>query len=270
MKILFRLAFLFVLLLPLLFPLTGCAAAKKNASKTPAAVGNSSTSSGKAIAPSQIEDDLTDDYPGVRVFDPLEALNRATFMLNHGIYTVIFKPVAKTYKFIVPKPVRSGVHNVYENIEFPRRLVNHSLQGRFDRAGQETGRFLLDSTVGIAGWFRPSKKFPALADIPDADTGQTFAKWGIGHGPYLVLPILGPSSSRDLIGLAGDYALNPVNWTTFAFGGAVWVVAITTPNTVRSLPDQMDRYDAVTKDALDRYLAARTAYIQYRDAAAKR
>lgn len=253
----------------------GCASSKKDT----VSAGESVPSDGKSVSPpvsspaadgGDVSGDDFDEIEMVVVHDPVEALNRATFHLNHGIYTVILRPVANTYKFLIPKPVRTGVHNVYENIRYPIRVVNHSLQGKFDRAGRETGRFLLDSTVGLAGWFRPSKKFSAIADVPAADTGQTFAKWGIGHGPYLVIPIIGPSSTRDFVGLAGDYALNPLSWATFVFGGAAWTLAITTPNTARSLPDQLDQYDAVTKEALDRYLAARTSYIQYRNAAAKR
>ena len=226
---------------------------------------------GAADAKSVIEeDDEFQEYDAVLVSDPLEALNRATFLMNHGIYTVILRPVSKGYKFLVPELVRDGIHNVYENVTFPVRLVNHTLQGKFERAGKEAGKFVVDSTVGIGGLWHPSKKIPALANLPRPDTGQTFAKWGIGNGPYLVLPVLGPSTARDTVGMAGDYALNPVNWVSFIFGGATWTIAITTPNTVRSLPPRMDQYDATTKDALDRYLAARTAYIQYRNAVAER
>jgi phospholipid-binding lipoprotein MlaA len=126
----------------------------------------------------------------------------------------------------------------------------------------------VNTVVGIGGLGRPSDHIPALADVPAADTAQTFAKWGIGNGPYIVLPILGPSTLRDTVGLAGDYVLNPITWVSIVWGGYAWIVAIPTTNTVRALPVQLGQYDAITKDALDRYLAARSAYIQYRRQAA--
>ncbi len=243
----------------------GCAGRAPENAVQPAPVGKA-VSSGKEVAAT----DDWDDAAEVKVSDPLQPVNRAIFWFNHGLYMVAVKPIAKTYKFIVPEIARKGIHNAYENVRFPVRVVNHTLQGRFDRAAKETGRFLVNTTAGVGGLMTPSDKIPALADVPKADTGQTFAKWGIPHGPYLVIPLLGPSSTRDLFGTAGDTALNPVSWVGFAFGGAAWTLGVSTPYTVKSLPDQMDNYDTVTKNALDRYIAARSAYIQYRDAAAKR
>lgn len=209
------------------------------------------------------EDDL-EEYDADLVADPLEPLNRATFWLNHGLYMFVFKPVSKTYEAIIPKPVRKGIHNAFENVKFPVRVVNDGLQGNFKRAGLETGRFLVNTTAGVGGIGRPADHIPALADVPAGDTGQTFAKWGIGHGAYLVLPVLGPSSLRDTVGLAGDYALNPVSWVTIWYGGYAWTLAIPSTNTLRAMPDQLGFYEAATKNALDRYLAARASYIQYR------
>ena len=148
--------------------------------------------------------------------------------------------------------------------------MNHALQGKFDRAGREFEKFLVNSVLGVGGLMKPSDKFPALAEVPAASTGQTFSKWGIDHGFYFVIPVLGPSSARDTVGLAGDGALNPVSWVAFIFGGAAWTVAVSTPDSVRSWPDQMDQYDTVTKEAVDRYLAARSSYVQYRKALKER
>lgn len=254
---------------------SGCATKPKKEPEPPLA---SKTGDGKSVIASKAgdqkrvvaDDDSFEDIPPVVVSDPLEALNRATFLLNHGIYTVILRPVSKGYKWAVPKLVRDGIHNAYENVTTPVRFTNHALQGKFDRAGKELGKFAVNSVVGVGGVWQPSQKIPMLANVPRADTGQTFAKWKIGNGPYMVLPLIGPSTLRDSIGIAGDAVLNPVNWVSFIFGGAAWTVAISTPDTVRSLPARMDQYDAATKDALDRYLAARTSYIQYRKAFAER
>lgn len=228
--------------------------------------GKSTASHGKSV----IDDEAFDEYDTVSIADPLEPLNRATFQLNHGIYTVLLRPISKVYETIIPKPVRTGVHNAYENVKFPIRFVNHSLQGNFKRTGQETGKFLVNSVVGVGGLMQPAEKFPALANVPSADTGQTFAKWGIGHGAYLVLPLLGPTSLRDGVGLAGDYALNPISWVTIIYGGYAWTIAIPAVNTMRSLPNQMAQYDAATENAVDAYLSARTAYVQYRAAVAEK
>jgi phospholipid-binding lipoprotein MlaA len=214
-------------------------------------------------------DDL-DEYESVAIADPLEPLNWATFMLNHGIYYALLRPISKGYEFIIPKLLRTGIHNAYENVKFPVRLVNNTLQGNFQQAGKETGKFLVNSVVGVGGLMEPSERIPALADIPSADTGQTFAKWGIGQGPYIVLPLLGPSSARDFVGLAGDFALNPISWVTIIYGGYAWTIAIPAANTMRSLPNQLAQYDAATENSVDAYLSARTAYVQYRAAIAER
>lgn len=239
---------------------SGCTSTnRKPTAPIAAATGKSDGQSAKAT-----QDDL-DEYSVELIADPLEPVNRVTFTVNHGLYTYLFRPISKGYQAVFPKVVRTGIHNVFENVRFPVRFVNDALQGNFKRAGQETGRFLVNTVVGVGGIGRPSDHIPALANVPAADTGQTFAKWGIGHGAYLVLPVLGPSSLRDTVGLAGDYALNPINWVTIWYGGYTWTLAIPSANSLRLLPGQMDMYDAATKDSIDRYLAARSAYVQYRN-----
>ena len=259
------------LLLPLLFVaasavlLTGCSATGRNQPAASAAVrGDNDGKSVKAA-----EGDLN-EYRAGTVADPLEPLNRATFWINDGLYTVILRPITKGYEKVIPKPVRTGIHNVFENVRFPVRFVNDTLQGNFKRAGLETGKFFVNSIVGVGGIGRPSDHIPALADVPEADTGQTFAKWGIGHGIYIVLPLLGPSSLRDTVGIAGDYALNPVNWISFVYGGYAWTIAIPSTNSLRVTHEQLGIYDSATKSALDKYLAIRSSYIQYRQEVAKK
>ena len=109
-----------------------------------------------------------------------------------------------------------------------------------------------------------------MSDIPSEDTGLTFARWGVGHGPYIVLPVLGPRSLRDTFGLAGDYALTPTTWFYLMAPGAAWSVAVTTPDTVRNTDQKMTNYEMVTHNTLDRYLAVRTTYAQTRQEAASR
>ena len=209
-----------------------------------------------------------DEYAAAPVADPLEPVNRGIFWLNGGIYTIVLRPISKGYEKVVPKLVRESLDNLFANAKFPIRFVNCALQGNFKRALQETGGFLVNSTIGFAGIVRQSDHFPALADVPAEDTGQTFAKWGIGHGAYLVLPLLGPSSLRDTVGLAGDYALSPISWATILYGGEAWSLVMPSTDTLRALPHQLSRYDSATENALDKYLAARSSYIQYRREAA--
>jgi phospholipid-binding lipoprotein MlaA len=246
--------------------LTGCtSASRKHANpSSAAAVGDNKVEGRSAKAE---ENDL-DEYSAALVADPLERVNRGIFWLNDGIYTILLRPISKGYETVLPKLVRQGIDNVFENVRFPIRLINSALQGNFNRARQELEKFLINTTIGIGGLIRQSDRVPSLADVPTEDTGQTFAKWGIDHGPYIVLPVLGPSSLRDAVGLVGDYALNPLSWVSFLYGGHAWFIPIPTTNTVRALPGALETYDSATKDALDRYIAARTSYIQYRREAA--
>jgi phospholipid-binding lipoprotein MlaA len=214
-------------------------------------------------------DDL-DEYAVVAIADPLERLNRGTFWLNDKLYLLIFRPISKGYEKVIPKPARKGIDNAYDNIKFPVRLVNHALQGKFKRVGRETEKFLLNTVVGVGGLIRVSDKVPVLAELPDQDTGATFAKWGMGHGAYIVIPFLGPSSVRDGIGLLGDYAMNPVNFAIYWHDAPDWTLIPPSGNTLRALPSQLGAYDAAKNDAIDPYIAVRSAYVQFREAAVKK
>jgi phospholipid-binding lipoprotein MlaA len=249
--------------------LAGCATRRAEEPATAASSGKSTLAAQPASGPVG-EDDDWDDVAEVKVHDPIEPANRRIFWFNHQLYTYVAKPFATAYEFVLPDLVRRGIRNAYENVRFPVRFVNHTLQGRLDRTAKETGRFLVNTTAGVGGVMKPADKIPALADVPKADTGQTFGKWGIPHGPYLVFPVLGPTTSRDLVGTVGDTALNPVAWLGLIFGGAGWTTAVSAPSGAHGLPDQMDRYDMATKDALDPYISARTGYMQNRKAAVER
>jgi phospholipid-binding lipoprotein MlaA len=254
---------LHILLIAAIVPLLShCSSGPKHAPKTAAAATGQAKADGKTAA-----DDDSDGYSTPLVADPIEPVNRGIFWTNHQIYRYVFHPVSKAYRFIMPKLARDSLYNVFDNARYPIRVVNDTLQGRLERAGQETAKFFVNSTYGLGGLGRPSDRVPGLENVPAEDTGLTFAHWGIGNGPYIVLPILGPCTLRDGVGLIGDYGLNPVTWVGIIWPYS-WIIAIPTTNTVRALPREMDAYDAATENALDRYLAARTAYIQYRNEAA--
>ena len=221
----------------------------------------------KAEAP--VVDDL-DEYSVVDVADPLERMNRVSFWCNDKMYLIVFRPISKGYEKVIPKRLRNGIFNAFENAKYPVRLGNSLLQGKFKRMGLHTEKFLLNTVGGIGGLIRVSDKFPKLAELPDEDTGKTFAKWGMGHGFYLVIPFMGPSSLRDGVGLIGDYAMNPVNWGVFWSGSHDWTAMPPAVNTLRALPGQLALYDETKRDAIDPYLAVRSGYVQFRAASVKK
>ena len=140
--------------------------------------------------------------------DPLERFNRGVWALNEGLLVWVVQPTARGYRFVVRKPVRTGISNFGRNIRYPGRLINNLLQARWTGARDETYRFFLNTVVGIGGIFDPASRW----GIPrsDADFGQTFGKWGWQAGIYLMVPVIGPSNERDALGLAVDTAANPL------------------------------------------------------------
>ncbi|HSI08504.1 MAG: VacJ family lipoprotein [Rariglobus sp.] len=216
--------------------------------------------------------DEVDDYAPVPVSDPLEPFNRAMFSFNNGLYDYVLRPVSKGYVKVVPSPARTGLRNFFENLRFPIRFVNSALQAKFGRAGLETEKFVVNTVAGVGGLFRVSDKIQSLAAVPREDTGQTFGVWHIGKGPYLVLPVFGPGTARDTVGAVGDYFLNPLNWNlreNLDWYGWELQTGVTVVNAVSGLPETLQTYDALRKDAIDPYIAVRSSYVQYREAAVK-
>ena len=215
-----------------------------------------------------------DDYAAPRVSDPFERVNRALFRFNDGFYIHLLRPFARGYERVVPSPVRRGLGNFFDNLKFPVRFVSSVLQVKLGRATRETGRFLLNSTAGVAGLVRVSDSVPALAAVPAEDVGQTMGVWGFGPGPYLVLPFLGPSSLRDAVGLAGDAFLNPLNWSraerAIKHDPSAWRYGAQTLDLVNSCPDLIRTYDGFKQAAVDPYVSVRDGYLQYRAAAVKK
>ncbi len=149
---------------------------------------------------------VSDDFANVqvqKVNDPFQGFNRTMFGFNDKLTTYALRPVAHGYALIVPLPARTGISNFFDNLQFPVRFVNSVLQGKLKRSAQETGKFVFNSTFGIGGLFRVSDHVSGLTDIPPEDFGQTLAVWGLPPGPYLVIPVLGPSDCRDIVGFGG-------------------------------------------------------------------
>lgn len=193
--------------------------------------------------------------------DPLERLNRGTFTFNHQVYRFLLKPVSRVTTFLVPEPVLDAVGNVFENLKAPVRISASLLQGKGVRAAKETGKLLVNSTVGLGGLWKASDRIDAIKGVPEEDFGQTFGVWGAKPGPYLVLPVLGPRSVRDLAGMGADVCASPQTWVS-AGNFNVWA---TVADNLQRNPDRMQTYDDATKDALDPYVAVREAYTAYRN-----
>jgi len=204
-------------------------------------------------------DPFGEESPPPRLADPLEPLNRALFVFNDKAYYWVMKPVAQGYAAIVPETARVSVRNFFRNITMPVRFVNNLLQGKIRNSGVELLRFLINTTTGIGGLFDPAKNDWHI-EPREEDLGQTLGKYGLGHGFYLVLPLLGPSSLRDTVGLAGDFFLDPVNYVD---DNRV-VIGAHVLNAENEVSLRIGEYEDLTKSALDPYVAVRDAYSQHR------
>lgn len=211
-----------------------------------------------------IEEDVTDTEE-VAAFDPFQPVNRVMHSLNDGFYNFLLEPVSVAYDTVMPDTVERGVANAFTNLRYPKRLAGNVLQGKWDGAAKETGKFLVNSTVGVLGLAQASERYPGL-ETSTEDFGQVLGRWRLGHGPYLVLPVLGPSSIRDTVGMVGDGFLDPIHYVE---SNSVRLGARGLEQVNRS-PALMADYEALTEGAIDPYIAMRDAYIQSRNEATRR
>jgi phospholipid-binding lipoprotein MlaA len=195
--------------------------------------------------------------------DPAEGVNRAIFKANLAVDRAVMKPVAKAYSEHVPAAVQTGVHNVVQNLKEPAVAVNDLLQGHVDNAWQSAQRLVVNTTIGAAGVVDVAAKW----GLPphQADFGQTLGVWGVGEGPYVQLPLLGPSNPRDVVGTAVDLALNPL---TFVGGAPATYAGVATggANAVDKRAEHLEDLDALERNSLDYYAALRSVYRQHREA----
>ncbi len=225
-----------------------------------AAVVLAASLAGCASKPSPDDPDAVADYN--EAHDPLEPTNRVFYAINNGLDTVILRPLAVGYKYAVPYVVRSHTHNVLANLSMPVVLFDDMLQARPRRAGDLLMRLLVNSTVGVAGIFDVATGWGWPAH--DADGGMTLAMWGLPEGPFLFIPVLGPSSPRDASGFAGDVAMDPLTW--FGEGIAVTALGYTRygMNAVDTRATVLDDLDKIKAQALDPYATLRSLYRQHR------
>ena len=196
-----------------------------------------------------------------RVNDPLEGTNRFLYRINDGLDTYVFRPVAIGYRRVLPGGVRRSVHNVLANVSSPVLFVNDVLQTKPRRAGDTMMRFLINSTAGAAGLFDVATGwgYPAHG----TDLGVTLALWGVGDGPYLFVPVIGPTGARDLSGYAGDILVDPLTWASFGGSTAVGATRYAV-GSVDARERLIETVDDAKRNALDPYATFRSAYRQNR------
>ena len=194
-----------------------------------------------------------------QAYDPIEPFNRAMYKINDIGDQYLLRPVAVGYERALPPQIRSGVQNFFSNLKYPITIVNDFLQGKFRDGGRDTGRFVLNTTVGLFGFFDPATRIGLKEN--DEDFGQTLGKWGVGEGPYIVLPLFGPRTARSLTGDVADSPLTPLidlSNDNVDIAWALWGVY------------QVDKrshlleVDQQVYDAYDPYLFVRDAYLQNR------
>ncbi|MBI4610032.1 MAG: VacJ family lipoprotein [Candidatus Rokubacteria bacterium] len=221
--------------------------------------GLESRSGARARAPVSaeiVEDGFIEEY------DPWEPFNETMFSFNRELDRVVLKPVAKGWDKVLPDPLQLSLGRAFDNLGMPRRLVNNLFQVKITGAGRELARFVLNSTIGIAGLFDVAKGLGI--EESDEDTGQTLGVYGVGPGPYLVLPLLPPLTVRDGIGFAADAALDPFNYVVFP-GAALTSIGVGKRVNDRAL--NLELFETVEETSLDLYSAARNAYLQRRQKA---
>jgi phospholipid-binding lipoprotein MlaA len=190
--------------------------------------------------------------------DPIEGFNRAVYAFNEGLDTAIVRPVAVGYETVMPSPVRTGVSNFFGNVADVFIAVNNLLQGKVPEAASDAGRFLVNTTVGILGLFDVATEIGL--EKHNEDFGQTFGRWGVGPGAYVVIPFFGPRDVRDTVGLVLDVKADPI----------ANIGHVPTRNTLLVVRIVSDRANLLPADkvieeaALDKYTYVRDAYLQRR------
>ena len=199
-----------------------------------------------------------DGLVGAAPGDPLEPINRGIFSFNSTFDHYLFKPIAKGYDAAVPNPVKKGVSNVFQNASDAQSIVSDALQLKGAKMGDDLGRVMINTTFGLGGIFDLAT--PMGIERGNEDLGQTLGYWGIGAGPYVVIPFLGPSSARDLVGRYGDGKIDPV----------ALVSSVPVRNSLmgaRVVDTRVSLFPAealMNQAALDRYTFMRSAYLQRR------
>jgi phospholipid-binding lipoprotein MlaA len=191
--------------------------------------------------------------------DPLEPFNRGSFRTHRILDQIVFRPVAKIYQGVVPDTGRTAVSSFLSNITSPVDFVNSVLQGDANNAFATFWRFALNSTMGLGGLYDFAGKEVGLK-AREADFGQTMARYGVASGPYLFLPVFGPTTLRDGTGRGVDMVFDPVTWTN----DNAWSIAEGVATGINFRSENMAMIDDLQDNSLDPYTAFRSAYLQHR------
>ena len=237
-----------------------------------AARASNETDAAPASDPAVAPDDLADDEDLLEEEDPLddasrrdpfEGLNRDVFSFNRSVDRLVFDPITRGYQSVVPRPGRHAIYRAFQNLDSPVILANHMLQFRVVEAASTATRFVINSSIGLAGLFDPAASYFQVYRI-EGDFGQTLARYGTPSGPFLMLPVFGPSTVRDVFGDVVDiladpisYLLGPVQWWTLVLGGGEGLTA---------REAHIDDLYELEAGSIDFYSALRSAYLQSRDA----
>jgi phospholipid-binding lipoprotein MlaA len=269
MKRFFYLVLLIVLLAGVCLCAPSCIAATEPVEKLPASPPALLVTASPAEAPAEPDKtkNVDEEYPGdikdeeaATIADPLEPFNRAMYHFNDKLYFWMLKPVAQGYSKVVPEPARVSVKNFFANLAFPIRFLSCLLQADLSGAATEFGRFGINTVWGIGGLMDPAAGKELDLQKQDTDLGLTLASYGVGHGFYIVWPVLGPSSPRDSIEIVGDYFLYPVSYITPWYA---WL-GVRSYQEVNSTSLRIGDYESLQDAAIDPYVAIRDAYVQYR------
>jgi len=214
------------------------------------------------------DDEFADVHDGEdqAVADPIEGVNRAIFKFNDKLYFWFFRPVALGYNYVVPEPGRVAVRRFFDNVFMPVRFANNLFQLKFKRAGIELERFGINTTIGVAGFMDPAKKYWNL-EMHEEDFGQTLGFYGVGPGAYINLPVYGPSNIRDTVGMVVDIFLSPSAYVLP--NDRLIVFGINAFDKLNRISLDIGLYEDIKRDALDPYIFIRNAYQQHRESVIK-
>ncbi len=198
------------------------------------------------------------------IYDPYENMNRAVFSFNDAVDQAVAEPVARGYRAVTPKLVRDGVRNFLRNLRSPVNVANQILQGDIEGAAGDISRFAMNTTIGVGGLFDVAAE--TGLEYEHEDFGQTLGVWGVGNGPYLVLPLMGPSTLRDATGLLVDGYADPVRLYLDNTGQEEWIYARAGVSLLEKREALLDVLDDLRANSFDYYAAMRSAYMQKREA----